>query len=101
VNARTAAVGILDRWLVAVRRPQFEARLQQPGHAHHTLPYVQPYGTGGRVWNALRSYPTLGIAIMGMSKHLYVALRRLLQFCRAGLEPGSAIRGPREGEAFQ
>jgi len=68
--------------------------LRGPANADHTLPYVEPYGTGEGLWNALRIYPTLGIAIMGMSKHTDVALRRLLQFCRAGLEPRSAIQAP-------
>ena len=76
--------------------------MRRPANADHTLPYVEPYGTGRGLRNALPIYPTLGIAILGMSKHLHVALRRLLQFCRAGLEPRSAIRAdPREGEEIR
>jgi hypothetical protein len=76
--------------------------LRRPANADHTLPYLEPYGTGIGLWNALRIHPTLGIAILGMSKHLYLALRRLQQFCRAGLEPRSAIRAdPGEGEEIR
>ena len=76
--------------------------LRRPANADHTLPYVEPCGTRRGLSNALRIYPTLGIAILRMSKHLHVALRRLLQFCRAGLEPRSAIwADPREGEEIR
>jgi CubicO group peptidase (beta-lactamase class C family) len=40
---------------------------RKPADAHRTPVFVEHYGTGGGFWNAMRIYPDLGIAAVGMT----------------------------------
>ena len=42
---------------------------RRPTDADRTPPFVEHYGTGGGFWNAMRIYPTLGVAIVGMTNN--------------------------------
>lgn len=42
---------------------------RKPSDAGRTPPFVEHYGTGGGFWNAMRIYPTLGIAMVGMTNN--------------------------------
>ena len=40
---------------------------RKPADIDRTPPFVEHYGTGGGFWNAMRIYPTLGVAVVGMT----------------------------------
>jgi len=40
---------------------------RKPGDAHRVPAFVEHYGTGGGFWNAMRIYPSLGIAAVAMT----------------------------------
>jgi CubicO group peptidase (beta-lactamase class C family) len=42
---------------------------RKPADADRTPRFVEHYGTGGGFWNAIRIYPTLGVAIVGMTNN--------------------------------
>jgi CubicO group peptidase (beta-lactamase class C family) len=42
---------------------------RRPADADRTPPFVEHYGTGGGFWNAMRIYPTLGIAVVGLTNN--------------------------------
>lgn len=42
---------------------------RRPADADRTPPFVEHYGTGGGFWNAMRIYPTLGLAVVGMTNN--------------------------------
>ena len=40
---------------------------RKPADATRTPAFVEHYGTGGGFWNAMRIYPTAGVAVVGMT----------------------------------
>jgi hypothetical protein len=43
--------------------------LCKPAYAYRTPAFVEHYGTGGGFWNAMRTYPGPGVAVVGMTNN--------------------------------